>query len=197
MSWLRKGKIREAFFAGTAFCFVALLISANAAYGQAVFGNIFGTVTDPSGAAVPGAEVTIEDVQRGARYTTATNASGNFTRTNLQAGEYRVMIQAGGFKTFIQDNVTLGVDQAVRVDAVLELGEVAEQITVTEAPPLLKSDRADVSTALNERQVTELPAPHATAALAAGLTEDDLAARLERKPAARPSDQHERPVVRQ
>jgi protocatechuate 3,4-dioxygenase beta subunit len=68
---------------------VALLVSVSSAwmaFGQAVFGNITGTVTDQSGAAVPGATVAIADTDRGTTYTTTTNADGNYTQTHLLAG---------------------------------------------------------------------------------------------------------------
>ncbi len=126
-------------------------------FGQAVFGNIFGTVTDPTGAVVPAAKVTLTEVGKGITVSTTTNASGNYTQTHLSVGTYRVSIEAPGFKTVVQQNVPVSVDTSTRVDAVLELGAQTQEITVNAAPPLLTTDRADVSATLSGRQVNELP----------------------------------------
>src|SRR5881396_314498 len=81
---------------------IAVLLSfARAAFGQAVFGNITGTVTDPSGAGVPNAEVAITDLDRSITYPTKTNAVGNYTQTHLLAGHYRVKVTASGFSEFL------------------------------------------------------------------------------------------------
>ncbi|PYV09417.1 MAG: hypothetical protein DMG23_10960, partial [Acidobacteria bacterium] len=126
-------------------------------FGQAVFGNIFGTVTDPTGAVVPAAKITLTEVGKGVSVSTTTNESGNYTQTHLVSGTYKVTIEASGFKTVVQQNVTVSVDTSTRVDAVLELGAQTQEITVNAAPPLLTTDRADVSATLSGRQVNELP----------------------------------------
>jgi len=74
------------------FCAVSLISSP--AYGQAVYGNVFGTVTDPSGAAVSGATVTVTDVRKGTTDTATTNAEGNYTVTHLIPDEYVVKVEA-------------------------------------------------------------------------------------------------------
>ena len=76
------------------FLVLLTLMSATAAFGQAVYGNIVGTVTDPSGAAVPNAKVTITDLGRGISVNTTTNESGNFTQRSLIVGRYQVRIEA-------------------------------------------------------------------------------------------------------
>ncbi len=130
---------------------------AGSGFGQAVFGNIFGTVTDPTGGVVAGAKVTIMDVGKGVSYSTETNSSGNYFQTHLLIGTYRVSIEAPGFKTSVQGDVPVNVDTSTRVDIVLELGAVSQEVTVSGAPPLLTTDRADVSTTLGSREVNELP----------------------------------------
>src|SRR5207248_1888166 len=126
-------------------------------FAQAVFGNIFGTVTDSTGAVVPNARVTVTNVGKGVSVSTTTNESGNYTQTHLVPGTYTVTIEGTGFKTFVQQNVSVSVDTSTRVDSVLELGPVTQQITVSAAPPLLKTDRSDVSTTLGSQQVIDLP----------------------------------------
>src|SRR5437879_13290106 len=88
------------------------------AVGQAVFGNMTGTVTDPSGAAVPNAEIAITDLARGITYTTRTTSEGNFTQTHLLAGHYQVKVTAPGFSEF-SASTEVQVDATTRADAQL------------------------------------------------------------------------------
>src|SRR5579859_3424820 len=81
--------------------FVLFFLRQPGALGQAVSGNIVGTVNDPSGAVVPGADVSIIDVERGIGYSTTTNADGNYTQTHLLAGHYRLKVTAAGFADFV------------------------------------------------------------------------------------------------
>jgi outer membrane receptor protein involved in Fe transport len=124
---------------------------------QAVYGAILGTVTDPTGAAVPNAKVIITDLERQVSYETATNESGNYRQPYLIAGRYRVRIEAQGFQSFVQDNVVVSVDLATRVDAALRVGEVTEVIEVSGEAPVLKTDRTDVAIVFQDRVVSELP----------------------------------------
>lgn len=125
--------------------------------GQAVYGSILGTVTDSSGAAVPGATITITNVGTNASETLKTNESGNFNQTRLIPGTYRIKVEAANFKTAIIDAVVVNVDNATNASVALETGQVSEQVTITAEAPLLKTDRADVATTFESRQVTDLP----------------------------------------
>ena len=133
---------------------VALVPSASA---QAVFGSIFGTVSDPSGAAVPNAKVTVTDVAKGTTDETTTNESGNYSVTHLIPDNYKVRIEGPGFKTIEQDNVIVSADAAARVDAQFQVGSATESVEVTSEAPQLKTDRADVSIEFNEKYVEDLP----------------------------------------
>ncbi|PYU00051.1 MAG: hypothetical protein DMG38_09190 [Acidobacteria bacterium] len=124
--------------------------------GQAVYGNIIGTVTDPSGAAVPNAAAIIIDTDRGTTYQANTNASGNFEQTHLLAGHYKVKINAAGF-TLFEASADVQIDAATRVDAQLGLPTQSLQVAVTSETPLLKTDRADVSTTLSTQELSGLP----------------------------------------
>ncbi|PYT21318.1 MAG: hypothetical protein DMG58_32465, partial [Acidobacteria bacterium] len=134
-----------------------ILFSATSLLGQATSGGVFGTVTDPTGAVVAGAKVTITDVSKGITVATTTNESGNYAQTHLTVGTYKITVEATGFKTSVQENVPISVDANARVDLTLQVGDVTQEVTVSEAPPLLKSDRADVSDTLSAREVSELP----------------------------------------
>ncbi|HTM90110.1 MAG TPA: TonB-dependent receptor [Terriglobales bacterium] len=137
------------------FCLVSFL--PKTALSQAVYGNIFGTVTDPSGAAVPNAKVTITDIAKGTSTTTTTNATGNYTVTHLIPDSYSVKVEAQGFKTATQQPVVVNADQGAKVDMPLQLGQVSEAVEVTGEAPQLKTDRADVATTFNSRYVEQLP----------------------------------------
>src|SRR5262245_20301876 len=126
-------------------------------FGQAVYGSVFGTVTDSSGAAVPNATVTITNIGANVSETTKTNGSGNYTQTRLNPGTYRVKVEAPNFKAAVIETVVVNVDTASTVNVTLQAGQVTEQVTITADAPLLKTDRADVATTFETRQVTDLP----------------------------------------
>ena len=114
-------------------------------YGQAVYGSIIGTVTDPQGAAVAGAKVVVTSVTKSTMDETTTNESGNYSVIHLIPDTYRVTIEATGFKAHNQASVLVQVDTTARVDAQLEVGAVTQSVEVTAEVPQLKTDRADVS----------------------------------------------------
>ncbi len=124
--------------------------------GQAVYGSVFGTVTDQSGAAVPNAKVTITNIGTNVSEATQTNASGNYNQTRLNPGLYRVKVEASGFKSTVFE-ITVNVDRATEINVSLQTGAVSEEVTITAEAPLLKTDRADVATTFETRQVTDLP----------------------------------------
>ncbi|MCS7041217.1 MAG: TonB-dependent receptor [Bryobacteraceae bacterium] len=122
-----------------------------------MYGSILGTVTDPSGAAVPRARIIITSLERQTTQETTANESGNYLQPYLLAGRYRVRVEAQGFQSFVQDNVVVSVDMATRVDAVLRVGEVSQAIEVTGEAPVLKTDRSDIAVLYEDKVVSELP----------------------------------------
>ncbi len=133
----------------------ALLVQATA-FGQAVYGTIVGTATDPQGAAVAGARVIITDTQRQVSVSTVTNQDGNFTQRALIAGTYTVRIEATGFKAAVQ-TIIVSVDQESRADLKLQVGDVSQVVEISAETPLLKTERADVAVTFTEKTVTNLP----------------------------------------
>ena len=132
------------------------LLTASAAFGQAVSGSITGTVQDPTGAAVPNAEITITDLDRGAVYTAKSSNDGNFSQTHLLAGHYQVKVSSAGFAGFTE-NATVQVDATTPVEAKLSPANVQTTVEITDATPLLTTDRAEVATTLTGAQVQQLP----------------------------------------
>ena len=136
---------------------VAVCFSTGNIYAQQVFGSIFGTVTDPAGASVVGAKVTITNVNKGTKSDVLTDASGNYVKRQLIPDTYSIIIEAAGFSKVSSGNLEVHVDESARYDATLRVGDVSTQIEVTAAAPLLQSDRADVAQTFSAKQINDLP----------------------------------------
>ena len=134
-----------------------VLCSGPAAFGQAVTGTLTGYVTDPSGAAIPNANVNATEVHTNVITARATDSTGLYLITNLVPGDYNLSAEARGFKTFIQRQIHLEVDATVRTDAKLELGEVTQQITVEAHGAALETEKTDVSRKFTSQDVDSLP----------------------------------------
>ncbi|MFL6438552.1 MAG: TonB-dependent receptor [Terriglobales bacterium] len=126
-------------------------------FGQAVYGSIFGTVTDPSGAVIPNAKVTVTDVRKGTSDAYTTNGSGNYSATHLIPDVYTIKIEAQGFTSAQSDNIQVSADTGAKFDATLKTGAQTETVQVTAEAPQLKTDRADVAIEFNEKYVEDLP----------------------------------------
>jgi hypothetical protein len=125
---------------------------------QAVYGSISGTVTDAQGAVVPNATVTITSIDRNTSDTATTNDSGLYVKDRLLPGTYKVTIEKTGYKQGILPTVVVNVDTQAKTDVTLETGQVSETVTISAAEgQLLKTDRADVATTFETKQITDLP----------------------------------------
>ena len=127
------------------------------ASGQAVFGSIAGTVTDPSGANVANAKVTVVDQGKGTTDQATTNESGNYNVTHLIPDSYTVRIEGPGFKVIEFKDIAVSADTATRIDGQFQVGSASERVEVTAEAEQLKTDRADVSIEFNEKYVEDLP----------------------------------------
>ena len=136
---------------------LALGFGANTSLGQAVYGSINGTVTDPQGNAVAGAAVTVTSLTKNTSEQTTTNESGNYSVIHLIPDTYKVHIESSGFKATDVPSVIVQVDTTARVDAQLQVGAVTQSVEVTSEVPQLKTDRADVSIDFNADYVEKLP----------------------------------------
>src|SRR5438874_4086148 len=133
------------------------VLSMPQAAAQAVYGSIFGTITAPSGAAVPGAKVTVTSATKGNTFETTTNADGNYSVTHLIPDSYNIRAEGSGFKAFEQKNITVSADAGARVDGQFQVGGSTETVEVTGEAPQLKTDRADVATTFNDKYVQDVP----------------------------------------
>ena len=126
-------------------------------FGQAVNATLLGTITDSTGATVAGAKVTATEVTTGLIHESVTNESGNYTFPNLEPGKYSVTAESKGFKKETQQNIDLLSNSSTRVDVEMVTGSVSETVLVTTAPPLLQTDRADISTKIEAKQLADVP----------------------------------------
>src|SRR5688572_27552301 len=132
---------------------VTFAILPSLASAQAVYGSIGGTVTDPSGAVLPGVTVNITSITRQTTDSVTTNESGLFLKERLLPGPYKVQAELAGFKTAIVPRVEVGVDSQTPVQFILEVGQLSDEVTVTGGATLLTTDRADVATRFDSRQL--------------------------------------------
>ena len=134
-----------------------VLLSAASAFGQAVSGSLLGTVTDNTDATVPGAAVSILEVNTGVARTADTSDSGNYVFPDLAPGTYTVAVTRQGFKKVTRERVEVLVNTSVRVDLTLPLGDVNEIVVVDAATPILQTDRSDTGRQIETIQVASMP----------------------------------------
>ena len=135
---------------------VVLLLTVGAA-GQSTTGTITGTVSDVSGAVLPGVEVTVINEGTNLTRNLITNESGNYTAPQLPIGRYRVEALLPGFQTAVQSGIGLNVDQRARIDLVLQVGQVTEIVEVTAEAPLIQTEDSAVGTVIDRQKISELP----------------------------------------
>jgi hypothetical protein len=149
--------VKRSIWVGFAVVCLVLALKTPTSIGQAVFGSIIGTVTDPQGGAVVGAKVTVTSTTKSTTYEATTNESGNYSVTHLIPDTYKVRIEAAGFKAFDVPSVALSADTSTNVDAAMQVGDVTQSVEVTGEIPQLQTDRADVDVQFSQKYVQDLP----------------------------------------
>ena len=141
------------------FCSISLcvLLFALTAVAQVQNGQFEGTVTDPSGAAVPKAKVTITNQATNLSVGVTSNQSGVYTAKELPVGTYTIRVEAPGFKTFNDVGVVLNAGAIAHVDAKMELGQAREVVEVTGQEVAVQTDDAKLSSTINSAQISNLP----------------------------------------
>lgn len=124
---------------------------------KAQTGTISGIVADPSGAAIPDAKVTATLVLRNVTRTVQTNELGSYLFNAMPPGEYRVEAEKPGFRRLVRTDITLAINQNLRVDLALQLGELAQTVEVTAAAPLVDTRSPSLSSRVDDRRVQDLP----------------------------------------
>src|SRR5262245_54103718 len=140
----------------TAFVIVG---AAFAPYGhaQTARGEIVGAVADSTGGALPGVKLTITHLASGEQRLLMSDGSGNYVVPSLAPGEYTIKAELSNFKTQLRRGVTLQVGRQEQVDLVMEVGDLAEEVTVEDAPPALQTANAEVSEVIENARVMLLP----------------------------------------
>ena len=137
---------------------VAVVVSAaTVVTAQESRGTIIGRVTDPSGAVVAGAKVQVTHGDTNTSMSSVTNAEGNYEVPYLISGRYRVTVELQGFKTSVREEIEVRVADRITLDFKLEVGAVAESVTITGETPLLQSATASLGSVMDSKRATELP----------------------------------------
>lgn len=147
---------RSKWLLGISIVLTLLCVAPRAARAQGL-GHISGTVTDPSGAAVPNATVIATRISTSEKTSTTTSGSGEYVFPALPPAEYSLGVSAPGFSSFAQNNVVLQADQSVNVNATLKVGSSGEVVTVNDAPPQVDVSTGTLSQVIDVRRVNDLP----------------------------------------
>ena len=134
-----------------------LFLLAAALFGQGNFGRILGTVTDQTGAVLPGAVVSVIDTQRGVARTLVTDSAGAYDAPNLTPSTYTVKVEMKGFKVLDRPNIEVGVGKEIRVDLTPQPGEQSQTVVVEATAPLVDSASATLGGTLNNADINDLP----------------------------------------
>ena len=137
--------------------FACFLLTAVCAFAQSTTGEIAGTVTDPTGAAVPGVRITFTNENTGEVKVVESGATGDYLATQLQVGTYQASVQSDGFRTVERPGIALSALQSLRVDFVLELGQVTETVTITSQAPQVDTRSTQIGMTVDDRRIKDLP----------------------------------------
>ena len=139
------------------FPLVLLLCVCAPLFAQRFSGSITGVVTDPQGAVVPAAEVTITNQGTGASQTVTSTSSGVYSAPSVDPGTYTIRVKSSSFKEFVAKNVTVNVSSATTVNAALQLGNMNEEVTVEGSAIQVETSTGAVGNVINGTEVRELP----------------------------------------
>jgi Carboxypeptidase regulatory-like domain len=139
---------------------LVLLCVTGVALGQNFRGAVSGTVTDPKGATIPGAKVTLTDSATRVMLTTETNGEGLYSIIYIPAGRHRLQVDAKGFQAMILENVEVRVGDQLTLDLRLEIGQAAETVTIRgDSTPLLETTTASMGQVIDRQRIADLPLP--------------------------------------
>ena len=137
--------------------FALALLAIPAAQGQELRASLSGTVTDPSGSAIPAAKVAATNVSTNVMSNAETNEAGRYTILFLAPGRYKVTVEASGFKTFVRENLVLETSARQALDVAMELGQVTESVTVTTESQQVETETASRGALVTTRQIMDIP----------------------------------------
>ena len=132
------------------------LIAGRVVSAQTVYGSIVGNVADSSGSAIPGAKVTLTNLNTNITQAADADGTGAYTFVNLLPGNYAIVVEKQGFKKLTRPSIEVQVQSAIRVDAMLEVGDVSQTVEVSAQAPLVQTQNATIGHEVEARQVQDL-----------------------------------------
>jgi hypothetical protein len=138
-------------------CLIAVFALCSPAYSQVVYGSVVGSVTDPSGAVIPNATVTLTNNDTGIARSAKTDEGGRYSFVNVLPGKYTVKAEATGFRTLTRPDLDVNPAEVARFDVKLEVGQMTEQVTVEANAVQLQTDKADTHSVIETKQIQDLP----------------------------------------
>jgi Carboxypeptidase regulatory-like domain/TonB dependent receptor len=141
------------------FCLLSMAIGGlmPTAFGQGITGSITGTVTDSTGASIPGATVTVTQTETNFVHTVTTSDVGSFTVPQLPPGQYSVKVDKANFKSFKQEHLTLSIDQVAQINAQMQLGSQNETVIVTSTPPVIQTEDSSIGLVVDSQAIQNTP----------------------------------------
>src|SRR5207253_2128068 len=139
------------------FAWLVALAVVPPAFAQVAGAALTGAIADQAGAAVPGATVTVVNTGTNRTRVAATTAGGIYTLPGLAPGEYRIEVALAGFRTIKHGGVRLATGDTARIDFVLAVGDVREEVTVAAGAPPLRAEKASLGAIVRQEQVVQLP----------------------------------------
>ena len=139
------------------FALLLLVCATVALYGQSTNAHLSGVVTDSSGAAITGAEVTATNADTGVPYTSTTNSAGVYVLSEVVPGAYQITVSKSGFGDIVRSGLKLSTGDSISQNFTMQPGAVQQSVSVTAADTLLSADTASTSDVLDNKMITELP----------------------------------------
>src|SRR5579872_5991218 len=136
---------------------VCALLLASALFAQEYRGTFSGTVTDPTGAAIPNAKIVVTETRTGTKTTTVSGPTGSYTIPFLALGTYDIEAEASGFKKFVRKGLHLSAGESPVVDIHLDLGSTSEEVTVTAEAPILVTANPSLGQVITTAEVEDVP----------------------------------------
>src|SRR5579872_2587097 len=136
-------------------CFAGFLVRPLQA--QVYTTSVTGIVQDPSGAVIPGAKVTVTDMEKGFTFSTTTNGIGIYRFPNLTPSTYKLSVEAQGFQTYTQSGINLVVNQNATINVTLKVGATTQTVNITGAAPLLQAQDATTGQTVDRHLINDLP----------------------------------------
>src|SRR6478672_6230589 len=136
---------------------VVMSVARPLAQSQAINGTIEGTITDQSGAALPGVSITVSNVDTGETRVVVSNATGVYRAPLLPLGRYKVSAELQGFRKFEQQGLTLSAGQSAVINVILSVGNMAETVTVTSEASISEPGKIDLGRTISETEIRNLP----------------------------------------